>query len=143
MCLINTSMVTYIRIYNTINTQLIGWVPSSSARYIHYTSKFTNSAQSTRRRSRERTHPVASLRSRLRCNTTRVSIQRCIRRQKTTESEAKATKPMAPVTAGCNSTSTIAIVADACGGVSELPANPARGSNQTYGGLCVLYIPPW
>ena len=47
--------------------------------YIHYTSKFTNSAQPTRRRSRERTHPVASLRSRLRCNTTRVSIQRRIK----------------------------------------------------------------
>ena len=83
-------------------------------RAVYITHQFTNSAQpARRRRSRERTHPVASLRSRLRCNTTRVSIQRRIRRQKTTESEAKATKPMAPVTAGCNSTSTIAIVADA------------------------------
>ena len=32
MCLINTSMATYITTYKAINTKLIGWVPSSSAR---------------------------------------------------------------------------------------------------------------
>ena len=32
MCLINTSMVTYITSYKAINTKLIGWVPSPSAR---------------------------------------------------------------------------------------------------------------
>ena len=32
MCLINTSMATYITTYKGINTKLIGWVPSPPAR---------------------------------------------------------------------------------------------------------------